>query len=166
MFRAERVCNASFGTGKCSVWIARSPYLPVIKLVDGSPEPGKEEVIPSSSLEGSDYRCQPERMGCHSGICHGIGDMGRGPLRKGCYTSTFWSFGPFDCHKVIGQTSCRIFQVRVQSNNATAYILILMAYINHQGGTRSQAAQKKVNHIPTWVERHVPVSCRVRSLFG
>lgn len=41
--------------------------------------------------------------------------------------------------------------VRVQSDNATA-----VAYINHQGGTRSQAAQREVDRIFSWAEAHVP----------
>lgn len=41
--------------------------------------------------------------------------------------------------------------VRIQSDNATA-----VACINHQGGSRSQAAQREVDHILTWAEKHVP----------
>ncbi|XP_073491076.1 uncharacterized protein [Aquarana catesbeiana] len=41
--------------------------------------------------------------------------------------------------------------VRIQSDNATA-----VAYVNHQGGTRSRAAQKEVNQILVWAEMHVP----------
>lgn len=41
--------------------------------------------------------------------------------------------------------------VRIQSDNVTA-----VAYINHQGGTRSRAAQREVNRILTWAEKYVP----------
>ena len=41
--------------------------------------------------------------------------------------------------------------VRVQSDNATA-----VAYINHQGGTRSAAAMREVTSILRWAEAHVP----------
>lgn len=41
--------------------------------------------------------------------------------------------------------------IRIQSNNATA-----VAYINHQGGTKSQTAQEEVGHILTWAEKYVP----------
>ena len=43
------------------------------------------------------------------------------------------------------------FPVRIQSDNATA-----VAYINHQGGTKSQAAQREVSLIFLWAENHVP----------
>lgn len=41
--------------------------------------------------------------------------------------------------------------IRTQSDNATA-----VAYVNHQGGTRSSAAAREVAHILWWAERHVP----------
>ena len=41
--------------------------------------------------------------------------------------------------------------VRIQSDNATA-----VAYVNHQGGTRSSAAATEVAHILRWAERSVP----------
>lgn len=40
---------------------------------------------------------------------------------------------------------------RIQSDNATA-----VGYTNHQGGTRSHAAQREVDYILSWAEKHVP----------
>ncbi|XP_040270849.1 uncharacterized protein LOC120986377 [Bufo bufo] len=42
--------------------------------------------------------------------------------------------------------------VRVQSDNATA-----VAYVNHQGRTRSRAVMREVARILLWAESHVPV---------
>lgn len=43
------------------------------------------------------------------------------------------------------------YPIRIQSDNAMG-----VAYINHQGGTKSWVAQKEVDYIVVWAEVHVP----------
>lgn len=55
--------------------VPKSQYHSGAELVDGSSQVGSREVVSYIRLKGSEYQCQSDRMGCHSGVPFSAGDV-------------------------------------------------------------------------------------------
>ncbi|CAJ0968216.1 unnamed protein product [Ranitomeya imitator] len=110
------------------------------------------QVLPSSSLAGGDNGRQPDRLGCGFSPPDGSGPLvvaGVISANQRPRNSGHLSVPPPLGKDPQGPSSP---PVRIQTDNATA-----VAYVNHQGGTRSSLALAEVSKILLWAEATVPV---------
>ncbi|XP_073409036.1 uncharacterized protein [Dendrobates tinctorius] len=100
------------------------------------------EAIPLRTMEDPDYRCKPDRLG------------GGAPTSQGKWSprEVTLPINVLEIRAIL--LALRAFHhllaashIRIQSDNATA-----VAYVNHQGGTRSAQAMREVAHILRWAE--------------
>lgn len=114
----------------------------------GSQKSAEGEILRTGYLEGCNNKCQPfvlgsspERGYCLREVVRVQEDLAHQYPRNSGSTSgsRAWMFSLQGC------------PVSIQSDIATA-----VAYIHHQGGTRSRTAQNEVNRVLAWAERHVP----------
>lgn len=119
-------------------------------LVVGRPESDRGKVTSSTVVEGSDHRCQSFRLGCSHGKFDRPAEMdseGTGIAHQ-CARAV----GNMPRAELLDIKKLRGHPVRVQTDNATA-----VAYVNHQGGTKSRLSHMEVSQVLSWAERHVPV---------
>ncbi|CAJ0926024.1 unnamed protein product [Ranitomeya imitator] len=108
------------------------------------------QVLPSGSLAGGDNGRQPDRLGC--GFFRHLTVQGRWSPQESSLPINVLEIRAIFLSLRHWERILRGLPVRVQTDNATA-----VAYVNHQGGTRSSLALAEVSKILLWAEATVPV---------
>ncbi|CAJ0929351.1 unnamed protein product [Ranitomeya imitator] len=94
------------------------------------------------SMEGSDHRCEPDGLGCSAPTPQGKWSPVEATMPINILEIRAILLALRAFHHLLAAS-----HIRIQSDNATA-----VAYVNHQGGTRSAQAMREVSHILHWAE--------------
>ena len=116
------------------------------ELVAEIPGSSVREVVPSLPVDGDYDGRQPHRLGGIWGVQSAQGRWTLEESRLPINVLELWAI-----RLCLSSWSRRLQgrPIRIQSDNATA-----VAYVNHQGRTRSSAAASEVAHILRWAERN------------
>ncbi|XP_077144645.1 uncharacterized protein LOC143807216 [Ranitomeya variabilis] len=101
----------------------------------------KGEILSHRSMEGSDHRCEPDGLGCGAPTPQGNWSPMEATMPINILEIRAILLALRAFHHLLAAS-----HIRIQSDNATA-----VAYMNHQGGTRSTQAMREVSHIVHWV---------------